>query len=494
VDLSQLQSVVLCKLVEELWSNYKSALSADKLRIKMQENKDEKLMEKIISLCKRRGFIYPGSEIYGGLAGTYDYGPLGSLLKKNIEDSWINYFVKNRENIYLIDTPILMHPKVWEASGHTSEFIDPLVDDLVTKKRYRADHLLEEAGINSENLTIKEMESKIKELGLKSPEGNPLSEVRTFNLMLSTKMGAVEETSINTYLRPEEAQSMFVNFKNVLQSLSPKVPFGIAQIGKAFRNEITPRDYIYRLREFEIMEFEYFIHPNDPWEAYFDNFLLEQKDWLSKIGVDVSLLHPMEHSEAARAHYSKKTVDLEFEYPFGIKELTGLSHRGDFDLKRHQEFSGEMMEMLDDKTNEKFIPHVIEPTISVDRAILALLCSAYRENNEGDDVRVYLKIPPVIAPYKVCVSPLLKNKPELVSYSKLIFGELKKEFGWVVWDDNGNIGKRYRRQDEIGTPWCVVIDFDTLTDNCVTIRDRDTAGQERIHKDKIIEYIKERMN
>jgi glycyl-tRNA synthetase len=459
----------------------------------MQE-KDEKLMEKIISLCKRRGFIYPGSEIYGGLAGTYDYGPLGSLFKKNIEDSWIEYFVKNRENIYLIDTPILMHPRVWDASGHTSEFIDPLVDDLKTNKRYRADHLLEEVGIDTEKFTIEEMGKKIKELELKSPDGNQLSDVRKFNLMLETKMGAVEETAVNTFLRPEEAQSMFVNFKNILQSISPKFPFGIAQIGKAFRNEITPRDFIYRLREFEIMEFEYFIRPDSPWEAYFDDFLIEQKEWLSKIGVDTTKLHPLEHPDTARAHYSKKTVDLEFEYPFGIKELTGLSHRGDFDLKRHQEFSGEKMEVLDDSTGEKFIPHVIEPTISVDRAILASLCSCYREEGSGEDVRVYLKFPPSVAPYKACVSPLLKNKPELVAYAKNIFGDLKKEFGWVVWDDNGNIGKRYRRQDEIGTPWCIVIDFDTLSDDSVTIRDRDTGKQERIHKDKIISYIKEKMN
>lgn len=455
--------------------------------------KEENLMNKIISLSKRRGFIYPGSEIYGGLAGTYEYGPLGSLLKRNIEESWIKYFVRSRENIYLIDTPILMHPRVWDASGHTSEFIDPLVDDLVTKKRYRADHILEDAGVDSEKLTIEEMDKKIKEMGLKSPDGNNLSEVRKFNLMLETKMGAVEESSVHTYLRPEEAQSMFVSFKNVLQSLSPKVPFGIAQIGKAFRNEITPRDFIYRLREFEIMEFEYFIHPNAPWEAYFDNFLIEQKEWLSEIGVDVTKLCPLEHPDTARAHYSRKTVDLEFEYPFGVKELTGLAHRGDFDLKRHQEFSGESMEMLDDQTGEKFVPHVIEPTISVDRAILALLCSAYKEDGEGEDVRVYLKLPPRIAPYKACVSPLLKNKPELVSYARNLFTELKQEFGWIAWDDNGNIGKRYRRQDEIGTPWCIVVDFDTLTDDSITIRDRDTGTQERVKKDKVVEFIKERM-
>ena len=460
----------------------------------MELPKNEGLMEAIISLAKRRGFIFPGSELYGGLAGTYDYGPLGALLKRNIEDSWVAYFVRSQDNMYLIDTPILMHPRVWEASGHVSEFIDPLVDDLVTKKRYRADHLLEQAGVDAEKLTIPEMAQKIKELGLKSPDGNALSEVRKFNLMLETKMGAVEETSVVTYLRPEEAQSMFVNFKNITQTASPKLPFGIAQIGKAFRNEITPRDFIYRLREFEIMEFEYFIHPNAPWEALFDDFLIKQKEWLAEIGVDTTKLHPLEHPETGRAHYSRKTVDLEFEYPFGIKELTGLSHRGDYDLKRHQEFSGETLEMLDLDTNERFMPHVIEPTVSVDRAILALLCSAYREEGDGDDKRVYLKLPPSIAPYKMCVSPLLKNKPELVSYARHTYDMLKKEFGWVAWDDNGNIGKRYRRQDEIGTPWCIVVDFDTLSDESVTIRDRDTGTQERVKKAELVNYIKTRLN
>lgn len=459
----------------------------------MKQEKNNELMEKIVSLCKRRGFIFQGSEIYGGLAGTYDYGPLGSLLKRNIEDSWVEYFVRSRENIYLIDTPILMHPRVWDASGHTAGFIDFIVDDLVNKNRYRADHLLEGAGVDAEKLTMGEMDLKIKELKLKSPEGNPISDVRKFNLMLETKMGTSDDTAVHTFLRPEEAQSMFVNFKNVLQALSPKVPFGIAQIGKAFRNEITPRDFIYRLREFEIMEFEYFIHPSAPWEALFDNFLLEQKEWLSRIGVDTTKLHPLEHPDTARAHYSRKTVDLEFEYPFGIKELTGLAHRGDYDLSKHQEFSGEKMEMLDDATGEKFIPHVLEPTISVDRAILALLCSSYREVGEDDNKRVYLKFPPSIAPYKACVSPLLKNKIELVSYAKNVFTELKKEFGWVTWDDNGNIGKRYRRQDEIGTPFCIVIDFDTLTDDAVTVRDRDTGEQERIKVADLKDYIKDRI-
>jgi len=458
----------------------------------MKETNDN-LMEKIISLCKRRGIIYQGSDLYGGLAGTYDFGPLGSLLKRNIEDSWIEFFVRSHDNMYLIDTPILMHPRVWEASGHVGEFIDPLVDDLVTKKRYRADHLLDQNGVDSSKLTVVEMDEKIKELKLKSPDGNVLSDVRKFGLMLETKMGAVEESSVHTYLRPEEAQSMFISFKNVVQSLSPKIPFGIAQIGKAFRNEITPRDFIYRVREFEIMEFEYFIRPDTIWEPLFDNFLLQQKQWLSRIGVDATKLHPFEHPATSRAHYSKKTVDLEFEYPFGIKELTGLAHRGDFDLQQHQKFSGEILEILDPATNERFMPHVLEPTISVDRAILALLCSAYREEQMGEDVRVYLKIPAIIAPYKACVSPLLKNKPELVSYARNVYTDLKKEFGWIMWDDNGNIGKRYRRQDEIGTPWCIVIDFDTLSDEQVTIRNRDTGTQERIKKEDIVKYIKERM-
>ena len=464
------------------------------------ENKD--LMEKIVSLAKRRGFIFQGSEIYGGLAGTYTYGPLGSLLAKNIRDSWIEYFVTSRPDMHLIDAPILMHPRVWEASGHTAEFIDPLVDDLKTNKRYREDHLLEEAGIDAEKMTIAEMDAKIKELGLKSPEGNALSDVRKFNLMLETKMGAVQETALTTYLRPEEAQSIFVHFKDILDSMSPKIPFGVAQVGKAFRNEITPRDFTYRLREFEILEFEYFIHPTAQWESMFDEFLNQQKQWLASIGVPTSKLHHMEHPDTARAHYSKKTVDLEFEYPFGIKELTGLAHRGNYDLTQHQTHSGISMEMLDLETNEKFIPHVLEPTISLDRAILAVLCSTYTEDNMGGETRSLLKLPPRIAPYVVCVSPLLKNRPELQEKAREVYKILKQEFGRVVYDDNGNVGKRYRRQDEIGTPWCIVVDFDTIGsgDNInpdfkdmVTIRDRDTGNQERVAISELVNYIKSRM-
>ena len=438
----------------------------------------ENLMEKIISLAKRRGFIYPGSELYGGLAGTYDYGPLGTLLKRNIQKSWIKYFIEFRDNIYLIDTPILMHPRVWEASGHTAEFIDPLVECQKCKHRFRAD--------------------QIEDLKTCADCGGELGDARNFNLMLETKMGAVAETAVTTYLRPEEAQSMFVNFKNIMDSFSPKIPFGIGQIGKAFRNEITPRDFTYRLREFEIMEFEYFIRPDSNWEEVFDGFLEDQKSWLGSIGVDVSKLHALEHPAEGRAHYSKKTVDLEFEYPFGTKELTGLSHRGEYDLRRHQEFSGTSLEVLDEATGEKFLPHVIEPTVSSDRAILALLCSAYSEEGTGDDTRVFLKLPPAIAPYKAAVSPLLKNKPELVDKAREVYTMLKKEFGWIAWDDNGNIGKRYRRQDEIGTPYCIVIDFDTLGENAdlldtVTIRDRDTGAQERVAISELVSKIKSQL-
>ncbi len=447
-------------------------------------------MEDIISLCKRRGFIYQGSEIYGGLAGTWDYGPLGSLLKNNIRDSWLNFFVKSRDNMYLIDSAIIMHPKVWEASGHTGNFTDPLVEDLKTKKRFRADHLLEAANIDPSKMTLADMDKKIKELGLKSPDGNPISDVRIFNMMLETKVGAVGASAISTYLRPEEAQNIFINFRNVLNSLSPKLPFGIAQVGKAFRNEITPRDFTYRMREFEIMEFEYFIRPDADWKVLFSGFLDEQREWLSSVGVPNKTLSEYEHPDTARAHYSKKTVDLLFEYPFGTKELTGLAHRGEFDLTQHQNFSGVSMEMADEG-GKPFIPHVLEPTVSVDRALLAVLVSAYTEDELGGEKRIYLALKPSVAPIKIAVFPLLKNKPPLVEKAREVYKNLKKEFGDVMFDDNGNIGKRYRRQDEIGTPYCVTVDFETLEkDNSVTVRDRDSGKQERIKIEELKEYFK----
>ena len=442
--------------------------------------KDGSIMEALVSLTKRRGFVYQGSEIYGGLAGTWDYGPLGSLLKNNIRESWLRTFVHDRQDTYLVDAAILMNARVWEATGHTKEFIDPLVEDLKTHKRYRTDHLLEEAGVSVEGLSLAEMDALIKEKGIKSPEGNPLGDVRAFNMMLETRVGAAVDTSAISYLRPETAQGIFVNYKNVIDSMHPKLPFGIAQVGKVFRNEITPRDFIFRLRELEQMEIEYFIRPDSPWESQFDGWLEAQKSWLGSIGVDTAKLHAYEHPDTARSHYSKKTVDWEFEFPFGTKELTGLAHRTDFDLKRHAEASGVRLDYLDESTGERFVPHVLEPTVGLDRALLAVLSSGYTVDELGGEERTYLKLPAHIAPYRVAVFPLLKNKPELIAKAQEIFKTLKQDLRAVLYDETGSIGKRYRKQDEIGTPYCVTVDFESLENNTVTIRDRDSGSQERI--------------
>jgi len=404
-------------------------------------------MEKIVSLCKRRGFVFPGSEIYGGLAGTYDFGHLGLALKNNIKQSWWKRFVDSRRDMYGIDAAILMNAKVWQASGHLANFADPL-------------------------------------------------DGKKFNTMLKTEVGAGVEASIS-YLRPETAQGMFVNFKNIVDAFHPKLPFGLAQIGKAFRNEIAPRDFLFRQREFEQMEVEYFIR-GEEWEKYFEYWRDEMLDWMREVGLNMTKVHELEVPEAERAHYSKRTIDFEFEYPFGRKELFGLAYRADFDLKNHK------LEYLDEEAptevgvgaevGEKIIPHVIEPTFGVDRAILALLLSVYTEDKKDGEVRVYLKFKPNIAPVICAVSPLLKNKPELVEYAfEKVYTPLKAEFGRVAWDDNGNIGKRYRRQDEIGTPLCIVVDFETLSDHAVTVRDRDTGVQERIKVTDLQNYIKRKI-
>lgn len=451
-------------------------------------------MQKIVSLAKRRGFIFPGSDIYGGLAGTYDYGPLGVALKKNIKDSWWRKFVESREDMYGVDAAILMNPKVWEATGHVEEFHDPLIEDTKTNKRYRADHILEDAGVdNAESMSPEEMTAKIKELGLKSPEGNNLGDVKQFNMMLQTRVGASEDSSSISYLRPETAQGIFVNYKNILDTMNPKIPFGIAQIGKAFRNEITPKDFIFRLRELEQMEVEYFIKESD-WENQFRYWLDEQKEWFQEIGLDESRLHEYEHPEDARSHYSKRTMDWNFDFPFGQKELSGLAYRTDFDLKRHAEYSKQKLQYTDPHEGQTYVPHVIEPSFGLDRAILALLVSAYREEEvkEGES-RVYLQFKPSVAPVLCAVSPLIKNKDEIVDRARTVFGKLKAEFGNVMWDDNGNVGKRYRRQDEIGTPFCIVIDYDSLDAADVTVRDRDTGEQVRVKEDGLVSYLKEQL-
>lgn len=451
--------------------------------------KTHELMQKVISLAKRRGFIYPGSEIYGGLAGSYDFGPLGAMLKKNIKDSWWRRFVENRTDMYGLDSAIIMSPSVWQASGHAEGFVDPLVEDLKTNKRYRADHILEDLNFDVKGKSVDELTSIIKEHKVLSPEGNPLGEVRTFNMMLETQLGAVIDSKSKTYLRPETAQGIFVNFKNIVDTFAPKVPFGVGQIGKAFRNEIAPKDFIFRGREFEQMEIEYFVREEE-WEKHFVYWKDEMLEWMGEIGLDMNHIHELEVPKEDRAHYSKRTIDFEFDYPFGRKELYGLAYRGSYDLTRHGEASGEKLQILDQEKNEWFMPHVIEPSFGVERTLLALLISAYKEEEIDGEVRSYLAFKPTIAPIKIAVSPLLRNKAELVEKAKEIFGILKREFGNVAWDDNGNIGKRYRRQDEIGTPFCLVVDFDSLETGDVTVRERNTTHQERIKIENLVEYFK----
>ncbi len=448
--------------------------------------KDNK-MEKIISLAKRRGFVYQGSEIYGGLAGTWDYGPLGVLLKENIKKLWWEMFVDSQDNMYRLDSAIIMNSRVWEASGHAEGFSDPLIEDVKTKNRFRVDHLLESAGFDPVGLTLSAMVELIEKEGIKSPDGNPLSGAKQFNMMFQTQVGATEDETSKTYLRPETAQGIFANFKNILLTMHPKIPFGVGQIGKAFRNEIAPRDFIFRSREFEQMEVEYFVRP-DEWESSFSMWQETMRKWCEAVGLKAGVSE-REIGPADRAHYSARTIDFEFDYPFGRKELYGLAYRTDYDLKKHSEYSGVDMTYLDPQTGERFIPHVIEPSLGLDRTVLAVLVSAYAEDNLGGEQRVYLKLPKVLAPVEVAVFPLLRNKPDLVSKAESVFKTLKENKIRVLFDDNGNIGKRYRRQDEIGTPYCVTIDFDTLTDGTVTVRNRDNGEQSRVSIEDLLSII-----
>ncbi len=459
---------------------------------------DMNAMEKIVSLCKRRGFIFPGSEIYGGLAGTFDYGPLGVLLKKNIENSWWNHFVTNRDDMYGIDAAILMNPRAWEASGHVGGFSDPLVEDLETKKRYRADHLLEASGHSTLGLNLEELNSKIQTLALagmlKNSEGTILKkigEVRQFNMMFKTQVGATEDPTSISYLRPETAGGMFVNFKNVVDSFHPKLPFGLAQIGKAFRNEIAPRDFIFRLRELGQMEIEYFCHPSR-WEERFEHLRTEFLAWMISIGLPESKIHEVEIGDGDRAHYSKRTIDFEFDFPMGQKELAGLAYRTDFDLKAHSEYSKTDLSYFDEETKERFIPHCIEPSIGIERTFLAVLSSAYSEEEIDGEIRTVLRFNPTVAPIQIAVLPLSK-KDELSIPAEKIAKDLKK-IARVSYDETQSIGKRYRRQDEIGTPFCVTVDFETLADNAVTVRDRDTMEQVRIPVADLVSYFSTKLS
>lgn len=448
-------------------------------------------LDDIVSLCKRRGFIYQGSEIYGGLAGTWDYGPLGAQLKRNIVNEWLKFFVDGWDDMYLIDSAILMNPNVWRASGHTETFNDPLIEDVKTHKRYRLDHLLEDNGVeNVDAMTLEQMAATIKEKGIKSPDGNELGSPAEFNMMFKTHVGPVEDDESITYLRPETAQGMFTNFKNIVDSFYPDLPFGIAQVGKSFRNEISPGNFIFRLRELEIMEFEFFVKPED-WEKYFEKWLKDQHAWFNKLGLDKTRIKEHEVPEADRAHYSKRTVDIFYDFPsLGFQEITGLAYRTDFDLKNHQEKSGKNLEYRPKDGSEPFIPHVIEPTFGVDRHVMAVLSNAYTEDEVNGEKRVYLKLPAHLAPVKVAVLPLVKNKPELTAKAREIYKTLQKEVGNVMWVDSGNIGKNYRKMDEIGVPYCITVDFQTLEDDTVTVRHRDTTKQERISSTELKDGIK----
>ena len=443
-------------------------------------------MEAIISLCKRRGFIYQGSDVYGGLSGTWDYGPLGVQLKRNIMNLWWRRFVDERDDMYGVDAAILMNQKVWKASGHVDTFVDPLCEDTVNHRRYRTDHILKDNGVDADGMTMEQMDAVIAERGIKSPDGNPLSKSRTFNMMFKTHVGATESEDSISYLRPETAQGIFTNFKNVVDSFYPNLPFGIAQQGKAFRNEIAPRDFVFRSREFEQMEIEYFVDP-EHWQEAFDELLASTHAFLAELGLKQEHIHELDVPAEDRAHYSKKTIDIEYDYPIGREELMGIAYRTDFDLMNIQRVSGKSMEYTIKGTNTKFVPHVIEPSFGVERALMAVLSGSYREDEQNGEKRVYLALPEHLAPVKFAVSPLLKNKPELVEKARDVYANLAKANpGRVMWDDNGNIGKRYRRQDEIGTPYCVVIDFQTLEDGTVTVRERDTTEQRRVVVDKLV--------
>lgn len=511
---------------------------------KVHERNQE--MENIISLAKRRGFIYPGSDVYGGLSGTWDYGPLGVALKRNIMQLWWKMFVDDRDDMFGVDAAILMNQKVWQASGHVDTFVDPLCEDTVNHRRFRTDHILKDAGVDPEGMTMAQMDEAIEEKGIKSPDGNPLSKSRTFNMMFETVVGPsasmsydefvgrnkklskhnqeyqdfldsykdkislgqedtlkllegawnhvlqtsehdismaqyfIAKFSNQAYLRPETAQGIFTNFKNVVDTFYPDLPFGLAQQGKAFRNEIAPRDFIFRSREFEQMEIEYFVNP-DEWEKSFDALLADIHAYLEALGLPVDKIHELEVPAEDRAHYSKRTIDIEYDFPIGKEELLGLAYRTDFDLMNIQNNSAKSMEYTVKGTNTKFVPHVIEPSFGVERAVMAVMSAAYTEDEVNGEKRVVMKFPEHLAPVKYAVSPLLKNKPELVEKAREVYQLLKKKHGNVMWDDNGNIGKRYRRQDEIGTPYCVVIDFETIEgDGTVTIRDRDTTEQRRV--------------
>lgn len=506
----------------------------------MSESRENAFMEKIVSLCKRRGFIFQSSEIYGGINGFWDYGPLGAELRKNIRDCWWTDMVRSRDDVVGLESAIIMHPKVWEASGHVAGFNDPMVDCKVSKQRFRADQLFfatvvidgKVAGyvsVMESEKTIEELQEKAETFKRKkaiqgklepvqprdftnaTPEeillipspatGEPgsLTPPRAFNMMLQTYIGALRDESAVAYLRPETAQGMFADYKAVVDTGRVKIPFGIAQIGKSFRNEITPRNFIFRSREFEQMEMEFFISDEDDWAKWHRYWIDWCRNWLVSAGIPAAQLSEYNHPKEKLSHYSRGTTDIMFQFPFGIQELWGIAARGNYDLSQHAKFSGVPMEYFDDVTRRKYVPHVIEPAVGVDRIMLAILCSAYAEDEAPDEKgkmesRVVLRFAPRIAPVKVAIFPLLKNKPELVAKAKEVRDLLRSHMN-VFYDEAGAIGRRYRRQDEIGTPFCATIDFDTLGEkgdqlkDTVTLRHRDTMKQERLAISELLKWL-----
>ena len=456
----------------------------------------EKDMEKIVALCKGRGFIYPGSEIYGGLANTWDYGPLGVELKNNVKKAWWKKFIQESKYNVGLDSALLMNPQVWVASGHVGGFSDPLMDCRSCKTRHRADHLIEDqTNVNPSGWSNEEMLNFIKEKGVKCPNcgSQDFTDIRAFNLMFKTFQGVTEDSKSELYLRPETAQGIFVNYANVQRTTRKKIPFGIGQIGKSFRNEITPGNFTFRMREFEQMELEFFCKPGSDLE-WFEYWKNKCKSFLLSLGIKETSIKLRDHSQEELSHYSNATTDIEFAFPFGWGELWGIADRTDFDLKQHQTHSTKSLEYFDPQTNEKYIPYCIEPSLGADRVTLAFLCEAYDEeviDEEKGDSRIILRLSPALAPFKACILPLSKKLSE--SASK-IYDDLSKYF-MVDYDETGSIGKRYRRQDEIGTPFCITYDFDSEKDNCVTIRHRDSMKQEesRIPINKLKEFIEERI-
>ena len=479
-------------------------------------------LEDIVSLAKRRGFIYQGSEIYGGLAGTYDYGPLGTQLKRNIVNAWLKYFVDGWDDMYQVDSAILMNPKVWQASGHTETFNDPMVECQNCHARLRVDQIeadkcpvcgkVGEFGKPQEfNMMFRtfigptwataehDLSKKIaaKTIQWLDEKGEVVDGFDIKDSTTADSLAVYEKDSI-AYLRPETAQGMFTNFKNIVDSFSPDLPFGIAQVGKAFRNEISPRDFLFRTREFEIAEFEFFINPAD-WEKYFEKWRKDMHAWFKLLGLPADKIHEVEVPAEDRAHYSKRTIDFEFDYPFGKKEIAGLAYRTDFDLTNHQKESTKNMQYVPKDGSAPFIPHVIEPTFGIDRHLLAVLANAYTVDTQNGEDRVFLKLPADLAPVKVVVSPLVKNKPELTAKAREVYAMLKKQLaempglrslGEVAWIDTGNVGKNYRRADEIGVPHCITVDFQTLEDDTVTIRHRDTTEQTRVAVTDLLKSVK----